>query len=66
MLALLCIDVLEGISARFMPQLQIMQISFPIKIVVGLLVLGVLVRELGPWIQPLLEDAAREALRLLG
>jgi flagellar biosynthetic protein FliR len=65
MLTLFLIDVMEGISGKFMPQLQLIQLSFPIKIAVGLTVLGVVLRELSAWIRPLLEDAPRVALRLL-
>jgi flagellar biosynthetic protein FliR len=65
MLTLFFVDVLEGISARFMPQLQLMQLSFPIKIAVGLAVLGVVLREFSAWLLPILEAAPREALRFL-
>ncbi len=65
MLTLFFVDILEGISARFMPQLQLMQLSFPIKIAVGLMVLGILLREFPAWLRPLLEAAPREALRFL-
>lgn len=62
---LFLVDVLEGISSRYMPQLQLIQISFPLKIAVGLLVMGVLLREFLAWLEPLFQAAPREALRLL-
>ena len=65
MIALFFVDVVEGISAKFMPQLQLIQLSFPIKISVGLVILGFIIREFPAWIEPLLESAPREALRLL-
>lgn len=65
MLTLFFVDVLEGISARFMPQLQLMQLAFPIKIAIGLAVLGVVLREFAAWLLPMLEAAPREALRFL-
>ena len=65
LLTLFLIDVLEGISGKFMPQLQLIQLSFPIKITVGLTVLGIVLREFSAWLQPLLEAAPRDALRLL-
>ena len=65
MLTLFLVDVLEGISGKFMPQLQLIQLSFPIKITVGLTVLGFVLREFPNWLAPLLEAAPREALRLL-
>jgi len=65
MLTLFLIDVMEGISGKFMPQLQLIQLSFPIKIAVGLTVLGILLRQVAAWIGPLLEEAPRTALRFL-
>jgi len=63
--ALLIVDVLQGVSARFMPQLQLIQLSFPIKITVGLSILGFILKEFLSWVEPLLDAAPREALRLL-
>ena len=65
MLTLFLIDVVEGISGKFMPQLQLIQLSFPIKIAVGLTVLGAMLREFSAWIRPILEDVPRVALRFL-
>jgi flagellar biosynthetic protein FliR len=64
-LTLLLIDVMEGIAGKFMPQLQLIQLSFPIKIGIGLAVLGLLLREFVYWLQPLLEEAPKAALRLV-
>ncbi|MBI1753268.1 MAG: flagellar biosynthetic protein FliR [Acidobacteria bacterium] len=63
---LFLLDLTLGISGKFMPQLQLLQLSFPLKISLGLLVLGLMLRELGPWLTPLLETAPRLALKLLG
>jgi len=63
---LFLIDVMEGISGKFMPQLQLIQLSFPIKIAVGLAVLGVVLRQFSGWLVPLLEEVPRTALRMLG
>lgn len=63
---LFLMDLLLGISGKFMPQLQLLQLSFPLKIAVGLVVLGLMLRELGPWLVPLFEQAPRIALKLLG
>jgi flagellar biosynthetic protein FliR len=65
MVALFFVDVIEGISAKFMPQLQLIQLAFPIKISIGLVILGLVIREFPAWIEPLLESAPRDALRLL-
>jgi len=65
LLTLFFVDVLQGISAKFMPQLQLIQLTFPLKIALGLTVVGFIMRELGAWLTPLLEAAPREALRIL-
>ncbi|HEX9080738.1 MAG TPA: flagellar biosynthetic protein FliR, partial [Holophagaceae bacterium] len=62
---LFLMDLILGISGKFMPQLQLLQLSFPLKIAVGLIILGLLLRELGPWLVPLFERAPRIALRLV-
>jgi flagellar biosynthetic protein FliR len=63
---LFLLDLILGISGKFMPQLQLLQLSFPLKIALGMAILGLLLRELGPWLTPLLEAAPRLALKLLG
>lgn len=63
--ALFLVDFVAGISGKFMPQLQLITLTFPLKIAFGLALLGILLREFGPWLGPLLEAAPREALRLL-
>ena len=40
--------------------------NLPLKIALGLVILGLVLRELGPWLTPLLEVAPRLALKLLG
>lgn len=63
---LFLLDLILGISGKFMPQLQLLQLSFPLKIALGMVILGLLLRELGPWLGPLLESAPRLTLKLLG
>jgi len=63
---LFLLDLTLGISGKFMPQLQLLQLSFPLKIAMGLVILGLVLRELGPWLTPLLEAAPRLSLKLLG
>ena len=65
MLTLFLIDVMAGISGKFMPQLQLMQLMFPVKIAVGLAVLAIVLREFPGWLGPMLADIPRTALRLL-
>nr|WP_320132453.1 flagellar biosynthetic protein FliR [uncultured Holophaga sp.] len=65
LLTLFLVDVLQGISAKFMPQLQLIQLAFPLKIALGLVVVGYIMRELGAWLTPLLEAAPIQALRII-
>ncbi len=62
---LFLIDLVAGISGKFMPQLHLITLTFPLKIAVGMIIVGVILREFSSWIGPLLEAAPREALRLL-
>lgn len=63
---LFLLDLILGIAGKFMPQLQLLQLSFPLKIAVGTVIFGLLLREVGPWLVPLLERAPKLALKLLG
>jgi len=63
---LFMLDLTMGISGKFMPQLQLLQLSFPLKIALGSVILGFVLRELGPWLIPMLESAPRLTLKLLG
>jgi flagellar biosynthetic protein FliR len=51
--ALFLVDVLEGFGARFMPQLQLLQLTFPVKISIGIALLGYVLMELPRWLRPL-------------
>ncbi|MBK9795956.1 MAG: flagellar biosynthetic protein FliR [Holophagaceae bacterium] len=63
---LFLLDLILGISGKFMPQLQLLQLSFPLKIAIGMVILGLVLRELSPWLNPLLQVAPRLTLKLLG
>ena len=63
---LFLLDLILGISGKFMPQLQLLQLSFPLKIALGMVTLGLLLRELGPWLAPMLGAAPKLTLKLLG
>ncbi len=63
---LFLIDLIMGLSGKFMPQLQLLQLGFPIKIGVGLLLLGLALKQLGPWIAPLMETAIRRFPSMIG
>lgn len=62
---LFLLDLALALGGKFMPQLQLLQLGFPLKIALGLLVLGGLLRRFDAWLGPLLEAAPREALKLL-
>ncbi len=63
---LFLVDLVLGISGKFMPQLQLLQLSFPLKIAFGLVALGLVLRSFGPWLGEMLESAPRLTLKLLG
>jgi len=63
---LFLMDLVLGISGKFMPQLQLLQLSFPLKIAVGMVLLGFVIMELPAWIAPLFNALPSWALRLLG
>ena len=62
---LFMVDFVAGLAGKFMPQLHLITLTFPLKISIGLTMLGIVLREFSPWLAPLLEAAPREALRLL-
>ncbi|MDR2697640.1 MAG: flagellar biosynthetic protein FliR [Holophagales bacterium] len=65
LLVLIFVNVLEGFAAKFMPQLQIIQLAFPLKIAVGLFVFGFMIQEFSTWLHPILERLPDWALRML-
>lgn len=64
--ALFLVDVLEGFGARFMPQLQLLQLSFPLKIAIGVAILGYVLMELPAWLRPLFHAIPAWTFRFLG
>ena len=65
LLCLMFVNVLEAFAAKFMPQLQLIQLAFPLKIAVGLFVFGFMLHEYGIWLQPLLEHMPEWTFRML-
>jgi len=65
LLVLIFVNVLEGFAAKFMPQLQIIQLAFPLKIAVGLFVFGFMLQEFSTWLHPMLERLPEWALKIL-
>jgi flagellar biosynthetic protein FliR len=66
LMALMFINVLEAFAAKFMAQLQLIQLAFPLKIAIGIFVLRLMLREYGAWLRPLLERLPEWALKMLG
>ena len=62
---LFLVDFTSGMAGKFMPQLHLITLTFPLKIAIGMTMLGIILREFGAWLQPLFEAAPREALRML-
>jgi flagellar biosynthetic protein FliR len=65
LVVLLLLDVIQGISGKLMPQLQLLQLAFPLKIALGLGLLGFMLREFPGWIEPIFQRTTRIALELL-
>jgi flagellar biosynthesis protein FliR len=63
MLALILTDVALGIVTRAVPQMNAFAVSFPVKIVVGLLVLVASLPYAGGWIGDQVQDSVRDAMR---
>lgn len=65
LVTLFLVDVLAGVSSKLMPQLQLFQLTFSIKIGVGLAILAYLLRSFSDWLMPMLQRVPGDALRLL-
>ncbi len=63
---LFLLDLGLAIAGKFMPQLQLLQLSFPAKIVLGFMLLTFTLRELMVWLRPLMEEALRLFPRMAG
>lgn len=65
MLALILTDVSFGVVSRVVPQLNVFAVGFPIKILVGLLVVGVSLPFVGGWLSDQLQLSVESALSSL-
>lgn len=65
MLALILTDVSFGVVSRVVPQLNVFAVGFPIKIAVGLLVVGVSLPFVGGWLSDQLRLSVESALTSL-
>ncbi|HEX6458952.1 MAG TPA: flagellar biosynthetic protein FliR [Thermoleophilaceae bacterium] len=63
MLAALLTDCALGLVARVMPQLNVFAVSFPAKIAVGLLVMGISLPFVGGWISDQVQVSVSSALQ---
>lgn len=62
LLALVLTDVAFGVVSRVVPQLNVFAVGFPVKIVVGLLVVGVSLPFVGGWLSDQLRLSVESAL----
>lgn len=62
LLALLLTDVAFGVVSRVVPQLNVFAVGFPVKIIVGLLVVGVSLPFVGGWLSDQLQLSVESAL----
>lgn len=62
MLALILTDVSFGVVSRVVPQLNVFAVGFPVKIVVGLLVVGVSLPFVGGWLSDQMQLSVESAL----
>lgn len=66
LLALILTDVAFGIVSRVVPQLNVFAVGFPMKILVGLLVVGASLPFLGPWFLDQLQLSVESGLASVG
>ncbi len=65
MIALFLSNLCLGIVARTVPQVNILMIGFPINIGIGLVLFGLLLRNLSPFLTDMTREAAEIMLRLI-
>ncbi len=65
MIALFLSNLCLGIVARTVPQVNILMIGFPINIGIGLVLFGLLLRNLSPFLTDLTRDTAEVMMRLI-
>jgi flagellar biosynthetic protein FliR len=65
MLALILSDVAFGMVSRLAPTLNVFVLGFPVKIIVGLAVIGVTLPFIGGWLDDQVQQSVSQALRAL-
>jgi flagellar biosynthetic protein FliR len=66
LLALVLTDVAFGVVSRVVPQLNVFAVGFPLKIIVGLLVVGVSLPFVGGWFYDQLQRSVESGLAGIG
>ncbi|RDJ93635.1 type III secretion protein [Lacticaseibacillus rhamnosus] len=66
LLALILTDVAFGVVSRVVPQLNVFAVGFPMKIIVGLLVVGVSLAFVGGWFYDQLQRSVESGLAGIG
>lgn len=66
LLALILTDVAFGVVSRVVPQLNVFAVGFPLKIIVGLLVVGVSLTFVGGWFYDQLQRSVESGLAGIG
>jgi flagellar biosynthetic protein FliR len=64
-LALVLTDVAFGLVSRVVPQLNVFGVGFPVKLLVGLVLLGVTLPWVGGWLSDEVQRSVSDALRSL-
>jgi flagellar biosynthetic protein FliR len=65
MLAMVLTDAAFGVVSRVVPQLNVFGVGFPIKLIVGVLLIGVTLPYLGGWMNNELQSSVSQALHAL-
>jgi flagellar biosynthetic protein FliR len=65
MLAMVLTDAAFGVVSRVVPQLNVFGVGFPVKLILGVLLIGVTLPYLGGWISAELTDSVSMALHTL-
>jgi len=66
LIAVLLTDVGFGLVTKVVPQLNVFAVGFPVKVIVGILVVGASLPFLGGWIADQLQASVAQALRVVG
>jgi flagellar biosynthetic protein FliR len=65
MLAMILADAAFGVVSRVVPQLNVFAVDFPVKLIIGVLLIGVTLPYLGGWVNDELQSSVGAALHAL-